>query len=96
MTYKIQILPMAQRDFKKLGHNKEVIKALRDAIRNLAANPRPEGCKNLLGNIYRIRIKKYRIIYQVEDKVLTIIILHLGPRKDIYRVLNQLFQKYLR
>ena len=62
-------------------HNKII-----EDISSLAAIPRPAGCKKLKGykNSYRIRAGDYRIIYEVEDEVLHILVIAVGHRKDIY------------
>ncbi len=62
-------------------HNKII-----EDISSLAAAPRSAGCKKLKGykNSYRIRAGDYRIIYEVEDKVLRILVIAVGHRKDIY------------
>ena len=62
-------------------HNKII-----EDISNLSAVPRPSGCKKLKGykNSYRIRVGDYRIIYEIEDKVLRILVIAIGHRKDIY------------
>jgi mRNA interferase RelE/StbE len=52
----------------------------------LEENPRPTGCKKLKGRSgYRIRVGDYRIIYEIEDNILRVIVIDLGHRKDIYR-----------
>lgn len=55
-------------------------------ISNLSSFPRPAGCKKLKGykNSYRIRVGDYRIIYEIEDKVLRILVVAIGHRKNIY------------
>jgi mRNA interferase RelE/StbE len=56
------------------------------AIHDLASNPRPGGYKKLTGRPgYRIRVGNYRVIYQIEDRVLKVFIIDVGNRKDIYR-----------
>ncbi len=52
----------------------------------LADNPRPQGCKKLEGfkNAYRIRVGKYRIVYTIEDNILTVTIVAIRNRKDAY------------
>jgi mRNA interferase RelE/StbE len=55
------------------------------AISNLANDPRPNGYKKLRGRPgYRIREGDYRIIYEIKDKVLMVIVIDVGNRKDIY------------
>ena len=58
---------------------------IKKAIYSLADNPRPMGYKKLKGReAYRIRVADYRIIYDIFDDVLTIDVVDLGHRKDIY------------
>ena len=62
-------------------HNKIV-----EDISQLSSVPRPNGCKKLKGykNSYRIRVSDYRVIYEIEDKVLRILVVAVGNRKNIY------------
>ncbi len=62
-------------------HNKII-----EDISLLSSVPRPVGCKKLKGykNSYRISVGDYRIIYETEDKVLRILIVAIGNRKNIY------------
>ena len=57
------------------------------SINNLAEEPRPHGSKRLKGSIgaYRIRIGNYRVIYNIEDKIVTVTIIKVGHLKQIYR-----------
>ncbi|MEI8204457.1 MAG: type II toxin-antitoxin system RelE/ParE family toxin [Bacteroidota bacterium] len=54
---------------------------------NLSENPHPSGSKKLKGstNEYRIRIGSYRVIYTIINKILTITIIKIAHRKNIYR-----------
>lgn len=55
--------------------------------RLLADNPRPNGCKKLVGaeHTYRIRINDYRVVYSLFDQRLVIEVIKIGHRKNIYR-----------
>jgi len=58
---------------------------LSEAILALAVNPRPYGCKKLKGRDgYRIRKGDFRIIYDIDDKILVVEVIAIGQRKDIY------------
>ena len=84
MGYSIVILPSAEKQIKKLPPliNAKILKA----ISALSGNPRPNGYKKLKGiNAYRIRVGDYRIIYEIQDDRLIIIIIAAGNRKDIYK-----------
>lgn len=52
---------------------------------DLETNPRPFGYKKLKGReAYRIRVGNYRIIYEIEDKILKVTVIDAGDRKEIY------------
>ncbi|HVS46091.1 MAG TPA: type II toxin-antitoxin system RelE/ParE family toxin [Verrucomicrobiae bacterium] len=57
------------------------------AIDGLAQNPRPPGVKKLSGGAgeFRLRVGAHRVIYEVFDDVLRVLVLAIGPRKDVYR-----------
>ena len=83
MTYKVTL---RNRAIKELQHISEpYYSSIKSAIYSLADNPRPYGFKKLKGrNAYRIRVADYRIIYMIFDDILSIEIINLGHRKDIY------------
>lgn len=84
MMYTIFIERYAQKQINKL--DKKAIPIIREAIAGLAANPRPQGHIKLKGEeAYRIRVGNYRIIYEIDDGKITITVVAIGHRKDIYR-----------
>ena len=83
MIYSISILRSAQKELGKLPQ--DIFKRVCDDIRYLAQNPRPIGCKKLIARKgWRIRVGSYRVIYEMDDKHKTVLILHIGHRRDIY------------
>jgi mRNA interferase RelE/StbE len=52
-------------------------------------DPRPGSVKQLDKGIYRLRTGNYRVIYQVQDEIVLILILRIGHRKDVYRALSR-------
>ncbi|MBO9684116.1 MAG: type II toxin-antitoxin system RelE/ParE family toxin [Flavisolibacter sp.] len=83
MAYQLTINPKAVKALAKI--NEPYYSSIKAAIFSLADNPRPNGYKKLKGrDAYRIRVADYRIIYSIFDKVLTIDIVNIGHRKDIY------------
>lgn len=84
MTYSIEILRVAQKQLAKIDRAQQ--QRIIDAIRLLAANPRPAGCKKLTGrSAWRIRIGVYRVIYEIHDGRLFVLVVTIGNRKDVYR-----------
>ncbi|MGH8595902.1 MAG: type II toxin-antitoxin system RelE family toxin [Gammaproteobacteria bacterium] len=64
---------------------KQDIKRIMQRIRALAAEPRPVGCEKLSGQErYRIRQGVYRILYEIEDARLIILVVKIGHRSDVY------------
>ena len=65
------------------------------AIRALATDPRPTGCKKLVGTrgtFWRLRVADWRIVYTVDDRRLYVLVVRAGDRKDVYRLLADLLK----
>ena len=82
--YQLRITPTAQKQLNKLPD--PIAGILIEAIHELKTNPRPYGYKKLKGRDgYRIRKGKFRIIYDIYDRMLIIEVIAIGNRRDIYR-----------
>jgi mRNA interferase RelE/StbE len=83
MVYSVNFNKHALKELAKI--NEPFYSNIKQAIYNLALNPRPQGYKKLKGRDgYRIRVGNYRIIYDIFDYELLVDIIALGHRKDIY------------
>ncbi|OIP92323.1 MAG: addiction module antitoxin [Syntrophobacteraceae bacterium CG2_30_61_12] len=83
-VYEIFFKESVWKDIHKIP-NKDLKSILRK-IRELSENPRPVGCEKLTGqNRYRLRQGRYRMVYSIQDKALTIWVVAIGHRKDVYR-----------
>ena len=83
-AYKVYFKESVEKDFTAIP-KKDLVKILR-RIKALSENPRPSGCEKLTGRErYRVRQGRYRIVYSIEDEVLTVWIVKVGHRKDVYR-----------
>lgn len=62
------------------------LKRIITSIEQLANEPRPRAAIKLQGkaDVYRIRQGNYRVIYQIEHQIVTVIIIKVGHRKDVY------------
>ena len=85
MSYTIQFKPAALRQLEKLPRNLQ--KRIASKIEALRDEPFPSGCKKLFGepDTWRVRIGNYRAIYRVHRKVLLILVITIGHRRDVYR-----------
>ena len=83
--YRVELKPAARRALKKL--DRPVQRRIVSAAEGLAENPRPSACEKLTGatDLFRIRVGDYRIIYQIQDDVLLILVVKVGHRGDVYK-----------
>jgi mRNA interferase RelE/StbE len=82
--YEIFFKESVWKDLKKIP--KRELKRILSRVEKLSDDPRPIGCEKLTGEeLFRIRQGKYRIIYSIQDNELTIWVIKVGHRKDIYR-----------
>jgi len=84
MNYSLFILPRAQKELGQL--NPGAFARVRDAIRELANDPRPPGCLKLTGRDgWRLRVGEFRVIYEIDDEHRLVTVLNVGHRRDVYR-----------
>lgn len=85
MTYRVEFSPAAARQLRKLDtssrHRMDGVIAL------LAENPRPPSARRLVGGEgeWRVRTGDYRVIYDIDDGVLVVLVIAVGHRREIYR-----------
>lgn len=85
MTYSIELSRNAYKALKDIPYAD--VKKIRDKIEKLKKEPFPHGYEKLEGNdgFYRIRSGDYRVIYQLFQKKLIILIVKIGHRREVYR-----------
>ena len=83
MPYTVELTLSAQKQLSKLPNI--IAERIEESLLELEENPRPGGCKKLKGRTaYRIRIGDYRAIYTINDTVLTVIVIKIGHRREVY------------
>ena len=84
VAYKIFFKKSVEKDFNVIPQKD--LKKILERIEALAADPRPSGCEKLTGQQrYRLRQGRYRILYSIQDDELTVWVVKVGHRKDVYR-----------
>jgi len=85
MSYTIRYVPSVAKAIGKL--DRSTSRRLVNAIGELARDPRPPGCVQLKGGDgeLRIRIGDYRVVYDVKDDELVVLVLRVGHRREVYR-----------
>ena len=83
--YALEYARSASKDLEQLPA--KVVQQAVEAIRQLAIEPRPFGVAKIKGEVstYRIRVGRYRVIYEIADDPRRVTILHVRHRKDAYR-----------
>ena len=83
--YRIAWRPAAERAFLTLPNH--IQRLMQPRIDALTEEPRPPGCKKLSGQSarYRIRVGDYRLVYEIRDRLLLVLVVHVGHRRDVYR-----------
>lgn len=84
-SWQIEFARSATKDLR--GIDRKWIPKILAEIEILAEDPRPDGCKKLVGSehTYRVRIGDYRVIYDIQDEALVVLIVRIRHRRDVYR-----------
>lgn len=85
MTYRVELTSAAARQVRKL--TRPVRDRVLTAIEALAEEPGPRGSRKLSGEetAWRIRIGDHRVLYDVVDEVVTVTVVRVGHRREVYR-----------
>jgi mRNA interferase RelE/StbE len=88
-VWTIELSDAARKDIKKLGHAeaKRIIDFLRDRVA-VSSNPRRLGLAltgSKLGHLWRYRVGDYRVICELHDNRLVVLVIEIGHRREIYR-----------
>jgi len=82
--YSILLKDSVRKDLASISKND--LHRIIERIGSLASNPRPVGCEKLSGQErYRIRQGNYRIIYSIQEFELTVWVVKVGHRREVYR-----------
>jgi len=84
VSYKIFFKESVEKDLH--GIPRKDLRKILARIKLLSENPRPPGCEKLTGQEkYRIRQGRYRIVYSIQDEKVTLWIVKVAHRKDVYK-----------
>ncbi|CAB4893067.1 unannotated protein [freshwater metagenome] len=85
MSYRITLAPSAARQLRK--QDPQVRRRIQAALELLADDPRPPAATRLVGGAgeWRVRTGDYRVIYEIHDDELLVLVLQLGHRRDVYQ-----------
>ena len=83
--YNVVLKKSAENDLSKI--NPVYYNSVASRLVSLEINPRPFGCIKLAGykNLYRIRVGVYRVIYSIKDDILTVEVIKIDHRRNVYR-----------
>jgi len=82
--YRLVFRKSVAKDLRRLPR-KDVARIVK-CFRGLAHDPRGPGCEKLSGEErYRVRVGVYRVVYEIKDDLLIVVVVRVGHRRDIYR-----------
>ena len=83
--YRVELARPAEKELDRLPGS--IVQRVIEAVRALRNNPRPRGAVKLRGEegAYRIRVGRYRVIYEVDDEHRLVLVSHVRHRKDAYQ-----------
>lgn len=84
MTYQVLYAQAPAKVLEKMAPSLSA--PIRKKVAELASNPRPHGFKKLKGGdgLYRIRVGDYRVLYEIRDAQLMVLVVRVANRKDAY------------
>lgn len=84
MTFRIEILPVAAREIRKLPPDGQ--RRVQAVLELLSQDPRPPAARKLTARAeWRVRSGSYRVLYQIEDERLLVVVVSAGHRKEVYQ-----------
>ena len=84
-NYDVEIGRSAEKQLRRLPRRDR--ERIVSAITSLATDPFPKGVRKLSGydDVFRVRIGRYRVLYSISERALTVLILKIGHRRSVYR-----------
>lgn len=87
--HQVRLAKRAERGLRRIRQgDRRGYERIRAAIRSLADRPRPEGASKLSGfdpPAWRIRVGEYRIVYEIYEAELVVVVVNVAPRGEVYR-----------
>jgi mRNA interferase RelE/StbE len=84
LTYRVVFQKRALKELRALPAR--IVRRIEASVEELTMDPRPAGCVKLTGMaLWRIRVGDYRVIYEIRDDVLLVLVIEIGHRREVYR-----------
>ncbi|RAZ50589.1 type II toxin-antitoxin system RelE family toxin [Campylobacter hyointestinalis] len=95
MSWKLEFDSGTKKDFSKIDHSdrKKILQSLKEFVdsfsddfeRSLMQTGHIKKLKGGTNNVYRLRLRTYRVIYEKQNDCLVIFVVRVGHRKDVYK-----------
>jgi mRNA interferase RelE/StbE len=85
--YSVHLEHRAEKELRRLPHN--LFQKVIAQVKNLKDNPRPPGCRKIIGskNDWRMKVENYRIVYEIDETLAIVRVMRIRLRKEAYRKL---------
>ena len=83
-SYRVALAASAEKELNRL--TPKLIARVVKRIQALASNPRPPGCKTLVGGDreWRVRVGDWRMVYEIDDKAKIVDVTRIAHRREVY------------
>ncbi|OPZ67713.1 MAG: Plasmid stabilization system protein [Verrucomicrobia bacterium ADurb.Bin474] len=82
--FDLEFAPSVKKDLKRI--NRSDVHRILEAIDQLQYDQNPQGSKKLVNEaLFRIRVGVYRIVYEIHERKLVVLIVKVGHRKSVYK-----------
>jgi mRNA interferase RelE/StbE len=85
--FEVRLVATARRSLDRLPGDTR--RRVTRALRGLEIDPRPRGATRLVGQdpepVWRLRVGDYRVLYEIRDEVLLVLVIRIRHRRDVYR-----------
>ena len=83
--YVLVIKPAVEKQLRRLPN--KIHQRVLSTLEGLKVDPRPRGCKKMKGegNLWRVRVGDYRVVYTIKDDQLIVLVVRVAHRKDVYQ-----------
>jgi len=84
-VYEVEFTRSALKDLLRLPD--PIATRIESVLQSLGSDPRPRGCRKLRdrGDLHRLRVGHYRIVYTIDDSADLVTVMRIRHRRDIYR-----------
>jgi len=90
LSYRVKLTTRARKDFRSLSRANQI--RVKSVLLGLADQPRPADCEKVRSrkNTWRVRLGDYRVVYEIREKEILVLVLRIQSRDEVYNFLSRI------